>query len=53
MSNRAPATAAAGAPGGSRLVGMRERARVHGGTVTTGVSGGAFTVTVRLPRSVQ
>ncbi|MEV4510095.1 sensor histidine kinase [Dactylosporangium sp. NPDC049525] len=52
VSNQVPGTTAAGPPaGGSGLVGMRERARVYGGSVTTGVTGEAFTVTVRLPRS--
>jgi signal transduction histidine kinase len=47
------ATAPSGtSPGGLGLIGMRERAALHGGQLTAGpVSGGGFDVRVRLPTS--
>jgi signal transduction histidine kinase len=37
-------------PGGLGLIGMRERAALHGGQLTAGpVSGGGFAVIVKLP----
>ena len=47
------ATALSGAtPGGLGLIGMRERAALHGGQLTAGpVSGGGFAVRVKLPTS--
>ena len=42
--------AASSAPGGLGLIGMRERAALHGGRLTVGpVAGGGFAVRVRLP----
>ena len=45
------ATALSGmSPGGLGLIGMRERAALHGGQLTAGpVSGGGFAVRVKLP----
>jgi signal transduction histidine kinase len=45
------ATALSGtSPGGLGLIGMRERAALHGGQLTAGpVSGGGFAVCVKLP----
>jgi signal transduction histidine kinase len=41
-----------GGPGGLGLIGMRERAALHGGQLTAGpVSGGGFAVRVKLPTS--
>ena len=47
------ATALSGtSPGGLGLIGMRERAALHGGQLTAGpVSGGGFAVRVKLPTS--
>jgi glucose-6-phosphate-specific signal transduction histidine kinase len=47
------ATARSGtSPGGLGLIGMRERAALHGGQLTAGpVSGGGFAVRVKLPTS--
>jgi signal transduction histidine kinase len=47
------ATARSGtSPGGLGLIGMRERAALHGGQLTTGpASGGGFAVRVKLPVS--
>ncbi|HWN60661.1 MAG TPA: sensor histidine kinase [Streptosporangiaceae bacterium] len=47
------ATALSGtSPGGLGLIGMRERAALHGGQLTAGpVSGGGFVVRVKLPTS--
>ena len=47
------ATALSGtSPGGLGLIGMRERAALHGGQLTAGpVSGGGFAVSVKLPTS--
>ena len=39
-------------PGGLGLIGMRERAALHGGQLTAGpASGGGFAVRVKLPTS--
>ncbi len=47
------ATALSGtSPGGLGLIGMRERAALHGGQLTAGpASGGGFAVRVKLPTS--
>jgi signal transduction histidine kinase len=45
-----PASSPPGVPGGHGLIGMRERAGVHGGELTAGPDpGGGFLVTARLP----
>ncbi|REF95844.1 signal transduction histidine kinase [Asanoa ferruginea] len=45
-------TAEVGGRGGERgLIGMRERARLYGGSLDAGRHGGMFTVRARLPRS--
>ncbi len=46
-----PAQVTAG--GGRGLVGMRERSRLYGGSVTAGPEGDGFTVRARLPRESQ
>ncbi|TQS44688.1 sensor histidine kinase [Cryptosporangium phraense] len=48
-----PAPGRTGGPGGegSGLVGLAERVRLVGGTLTAGVGGGTFTVTATVPRA--
>jgi signal transduction histidine kinase len=52
MTGRGARALSGTSPGGLGLIGMRERAALHGGQLTAGpVSGGGFAVRVKLPTS--
>ncbi len=50
MTGRGARALSGTSPGGLGLIGMRERAALHGGQLTAGpASGGGFAVRVKLP----